>query len=461
MKDFTFYQITDLHLYADALLGSYGKYYDLKAAMDQKCMKESVKIIEAAFREMMDDKETDVIIISGDLTFDGEKASHALLLTLLKQLKDAGKRVYLTCATHDYNKIAQGYTEYGSFKVPSYSRDELEQLYYEYGWNEAVSIHEPSHSYALKIAQGLRFLMLNDDGDGEAFCGYDADQLDWIRAQAAEAKAQGERLIAVTHHPMLPPSKVYPVFSHRDMLGGYETTAPLFADLGIEYVFTGHTHMQSIETLDTEKGNRLYHINTGSITGYPGAYRRMTVTDSGIDVQTKILQDFDWDRGGLSAQDYMKKHFSDMIDDIFQSMEHDIEHFKLLARGFSMDAKTVDRLKPALKLLGKIVNSLTFKGLGRILFAADSVEACVADRKVKDFMVELILQMYSGVRIYTPDTPEYRAFLPFVARIGTFLHPKDHDGNDVSLTEIFKDLLYNCGEFDNADAFLPYRPTKE
>ncbi|MBR3552671.1 MAG: metallophosphoesterase [Clostridia bacterium] len=456
MNDFTFFQITDLHLFAAEQLGAHGKYYDLKAAMDQKCMKESVRIIEAAFDELVADKAVDTVIISGDVTFDGEKASHDLLLPLLQKMKDAGKRVYVMTATHDYAKIAQSYTEHGSFKVPSYTRDELETLYFDFGWNEAVSIHEPSHSYALKLAPGLRLLMLNDDGDGEAFCGYDADQLNWIKDQASEAKTDGARVIAVTHHPMLPPARIYPVFSHRDMLGGYETTAPFFADLGIEYIFTGHTHMQSIEYLDTDKGNRLYHVNTASITGYPAPYRKITVRDDGVDVQTKFLQDFDWDRGGLSVETYMKKHFTDMINDIFRSMEHDIEHFKLLARGFSMDAKTVDRLKPALKLLGKVINSLTFKGLGRILLVPGAVDPVVAGKKVKDFMLELILQMYSGVKVYTPDTPEYRAFMPMAQRVGKLLKLKDHAGNPVALEVLFQDLMFDTGAFDNTNAFLPY-----
>ena len=151
MKAPTFYHITDLHLYAADEIGSYGKYYDLKAQMDQKCMKESCAIIDGAFAEMAADKETDVIIISGDLTFDGEKASHDLLLQKLQTLKDAGKRVYLTTATHDYNKHALGFTDQGTFKVEQYPREKLRELYADYGWQEAVAEHKPSFSYAVKM----------------------------------------------------------------------------------------------------------------------------------------------------------------------------------------------------------------------------------------------------------------------------------------------------------------------
>ena len=456
MKKPTFYQITDLHLYAADEIGSYGRYYDIKAQMDQKCMQESAAIVDAAFAEMAADKETDVILISGDLTFDGEKASHDLLLKKLQTLKDAGKRVYVITATHDYNKFACGFTEQGSFKVEQYPREKLRELYADYGWQEAIAEHKPSFSYAVQLFPGWRFLMLNDDGDGEAFCGYNDDLLSWIKTQVREADAQGEKVIAVTHHPMLPPSKIYPIFSHRDMLGGYETTAPMFADLGIKYVFSGHTHMQSIKQLDTVRGNRLYHINTGSITGHPAPYRKVTIESDGLQVQTKHLQSFDWDLGGKTVDQYMKDHFLFMLNDIFDSMENDIDHFKELAKGFSMDEKRVDRLRPLLKMLGKMVNGVTIKGLARMFLVQNKVDPTVADVKVKDFMLELISNMYSGIRQYPPESKEYQSFMPIIQRIGRVIRLTDYYGVKVELTDLFDDLLYNVGPFDNNDAFLPF-----
>ena len=255
---------------------------------------------------------------------------------------------------------------------------------------------------------------------------------------------------------MLPPSQIYPVFSHRDMLGGYETTAPMFADLGIKYVFTGHTHMQSIKHIDTVRGNRLYHINTGSITGYPAPYRKVTIEQDGLDVQTKFLQSFDWDLGGKSVEQYMKDHFLFMLNDIFDSMENDIDHFKELARCFSMDAKTVDRLRPLIKLMGKVVNGITFKGLARMFFVSGKVDPAVADVKVKDFMLELISDLFSGERNYPPESKEYQAFMPIVQRIGKVVRLTDYYGVKADLGDLFDDLLYNVGDFDNTNAFLPF-----
>ena len=408
MKNPTFYQITDLHLYAGERIGSFGEAYDRKAQSDQKCMKESVAIIQSAFDAMAADKETDVVVITGDVTFDGEKASHDLLVEMLTQLKKSGKRIFVITATHDYRMNARRYTDSGAEPVEKYAREELREVDADFGWNEAVAEHPASMSYAVKMFPGWRFLMMNDDGP-EGYCGYKDDLLNWVKAQAADAKKDGERIIAFTHHPMLPPAQIYPMFSHGQMLYGYETTAPMFADLGIEFIFTGHTHMQSVSHLDTIRGGRLYHINTGSVIGHPAPYRKMTILPDGIDVKTLSVTAFDWDLGGQSVEEYMRDHF--------------------------------------LFMLG---------GLAKILLMPRAVQPSVKDVKVRDFLLDLISDLYSGKREFTPDTAIYQSFMPMAKRLGKLVRLTDYYGNRVHLEDLFEDLMTNVKEEDNTDVFLPF-----
>ena len=121
-----------------------------------------------------------------------------------------------------------------------------------------------------------------------------------------------------------------------------------------------------------------------------------------------------------------------------------------------MDAKTVDRLRPLIKLLGKMVNGVTFKGLAKMFLLSGKVDPSVADIKVRDFMVELVSNMYSGIRQYPPTSKEYQAFMPIVKRIGKVVRLTDYYGVKVELSDLFDDLLYNVGAFDNTNAFLPF-----
>ena len=78
------------------------------------------------------------------------------------------------------------------------------------------------------------------------------------------AHEAGDEVLAMTHHPVLPPSPIYPLFSRRDMLGDFEHTSTVLADAGVQFIFTGHTHMQNIAVKTTEKGNTIYDINTSA-----------------------------------------------------------------------------------------------------------------------------------------------------------------------------------------------------
>lgn len=457
MKNFSFYHLTDLHFYAAKEIGSNGESFELKASCDQKCMAESSDILDSVFDKLIGDKDCGTVVITGDLTFDGEKISHDVLVTKLQRLKDAGKQVYVTTATHDWNMEANKYDGSEVTALEKYDRKQLRERYNDFGWDAKISEVESSYSYSVIPAEGIRFLMLNDDGDGDEFCGFYDETLEWVKQQAKEAKEKGERVIAFTHHPALPPAEFYPLYSHKQMLGGYEKAVPMFADCGIEFIFTGHTHMQSISSLTTASGNKIYHVNTGCVTAFPAPYRKVTFLDNGLDIKTLNVDEVPFDLGGKTVEEYMCDHFDYMLEEIFNTMENDLERFKVLGKSFSLEESTISKFEPVFKTVGKIANRITFKQLGRLLFCGKYVDKCIENLKVKDFMLDVVRRLYSGLRCYTPDTAEYKAFMAFAKRIGRFIELKDSNTGDVVFIEdVVKDLLYDTGEIDNTNAFLPF-----
>ncbi len=446
MKTLSFYHLTDLHYYANEAIGSSGEIYKRKCELDQKCMAESGAIIDSAFKTISEDKETDIVLISGDLTFDGEKQSHDALTEKLTSLKNNGKRVFITFATHDFHMHARKYTdEEGETDLPKYTRAELRQIYNDFGYSEAIAVHENSYSYCVQLSDEVRLLALNDDGNFEDFCGYYDDLLKWIKEQVDDAHKNGCEIIAMTHHPVMDPSPIYPLFSHRDMLGGYEITTPMLADMGIKYVFVGHTHIHDIDYIDTLKGNRLYQINTAALTGYPLAYRKMEFSDEGMDVKTVQVKEIDWDLGGRDVLDYAKDHFTYMIRSIFDSLENDYDQFLTLSQGFSGDREKLLKLKPFLMKLGKTVNGLTFCKVCKFFGCGKYVEDSIKDNSFIEFICQVILNMYSGTENYSPDTPEYKAFIAVCKRLGKVIKLKDYHKRTVHLDELMADVLYDGG----------------
>ena len=85
-----FYLVTDLHHYAPTL-GTSGKAYEIWNNKEQKCLAETGAIIDAAFSKLIDDKDTNIVLIAGDLTSTGAMESQLDFLPKLRRLKEAGK----------------------------------------------------------------------------------------------------------------------------------------------------------------------------------------------------------------------------------------------------------------------------------------------------------------------------------------------------------------------------------
>lgn len=460
MADLKFYQITDLHHYAFEL-GTEGKAFEKICLSDQKCLAETGAMIDEYFNKIIEDTETNIVLITGDVTCNGARESHDDLVPRLQRLKDAGKKVYVTTGTHDYymdkgNGTGKAEKCVGDelLTATQTEREELLEIYKDFGLSEALSVHKPSHSYSVQLQEGYRLLCLNDDGD-EFFCGYYDDCLEWIQEQIDEAKKAGDYIFAVTHHPVLPPSPIYPLFSRRDMLGDYEKVSEFLADNGVKFIFTGHTHMMNIAKMTTKQGNDFYDINTSSAVGYPSAMRKVKMTDTEVQVDSVKIDNFDWDLKGMTVDEYTKVNFLQFLNAIFDSMAYDIDKLAELSTSFSMTPEKVYKFKGVLVPFGKFLQKATFGTIGKIFAINKDVDASIKNRLVKDFLLEVVTNVFYGDEPYTPDTPEYKAVSAlFNKRIKKILKLKKGTENIAEILDIILDgVLYDEAPSDWSGVF--------
>ena len=89
MKSVSFYLVTDTH-YLNNILEPGGEAFDKNMVTEQYFVKESGDIINAVFDKIIEDKETDIVILPGDLVKNGEKESHNGFIKSLYRLKEKG-----------------------------------------------------------------------------------------------------------------------------------------------------------------------------------------------------------------------------------------------------------------------------------------------------------------------------------------------------------------------------------
>ncbi len=414
LNDLNFFLVTDTH-YFDSSFKASGKAYEERSRTDQKCVAETGAVIDAGFKKLAEDKETEIILIPGDLVYRGEYQSHVGFREKLLKLKEKGKRIYLITARHDYSGEPVEFDGDKLIEVPGMPREELRDFYKDFGFDEAISEHKESMSYVVKLQEGFRLLALNCDGDCADFKGFWDDQTAWALEQIKQAHEEGDYIFAMTHYPLLPFSSVMNLIGDAK-LTDWEKRANEFADAGLSLIFTGHMHAQAVTSFTSKNGNEITDVQTGCFVGCPCAYRKVKIDGENVDIKSYTIEDFDWDKGGKTAAEYFQWRFDRMITDIVDAMAFDFAFFTRLFGGPEKNKK----LKGPITFVGKILQKLTLKKVGQLFWF--KVDKSIENRLVKDVMVELVRNVFVGDEPYTKGTPMYEVMETFLKR----LHPITH-----------------------------------
>ncbi len=320
--------ISDIHYFAPEL-GTSGAAFDAYIAQDRKLIAESSAISKATFDEL---KKSDakIVLISGDITKDGEKLSHQQFSKLLKDLEKSGKKVYVIPGNHDINNPeSNSYLNDKVTLVESVNPDQFKKIYSHFGYSEAISRDKNSLSYVVEPVAGLRIIAMDSAQYNENASlkspvtggKFSEDTYNWIKKQIIDSKAKGKTVIGFMHHGLLEHFNGEVQFFPDYVVGNWENISEEFADLGMEAVFTGHYHAQDISSKTTAAGNKIYDIETGSLVSYPCPYRIIEITKDNMTVESKTVSSIDYDTKGASFQDYSYNFLKTGIkDEVLPSM---------------------------------------------------------------------------------------------------------------------------------------------
>ena len=448
--------LTDTHYYCDKN-GTSGAAYDTANSRSQKLLAGSREVLESAFNQIKADNNSDIVLISGDVTNNGELNAHAEFIEMLRDLKAAGKKVYVITATHDFRDggFTEAYDGDNKIQTPTASRDMLFDMYREFGPDEAISVHRDSMSFVVQLCDGYRLFALNDDRNLNGKSGFSDECFEWISQQAKKAKAENQFIIAMTHHPLIAPCPIYKIIGKGDMLGDYDKRLPQLADLGVQFMFTGHTHIHNTSVYQSERGNIIYDICSASPIGYPGAFREVIFDrdNNYVDVKTLFVETPDsMKKEGKDLRNVLENQLIGVIKNMIKVAGEDIDKFAYAAQAISIKPKLIYKIGWILKPIFKFINSLklgtvakwTKKETG--LRPADYKE--IKDIKVVDVISELVLNLFGGESKYTPETPMYKIVMGFLGIIDSILRILHIDLKKIikvvpSASELVEPLLFN------------------
>ena len=287
--------MSDLHYFSPSLWSDCADYTTAENS-DRKMFKESAAILDAALASIVAAKPN-IVFIPGDLTKDSEEIcheeAHAKIVAAREQLRAAGvdTKFFVINGNHDVNNsngldFSSGAAVQAQLADPARFRE----IWADCGYGEDSILYAPdstsagSLSYVARPAEGITLIAVDS-------CKYSADQTDsgidehetsgiigqdllnWITAKASEARANGDVVIVMQHHGVVPHFDDEPTLLGEYLVDNYEAVAPAYADAGVSIVLTGHMHANDISAYTSAAGNTLHDVETDSLATYPSYIR--------------------------------------------------------------------------------------------------------------------------------------------------------------------------------------------
>lgn len=323
-QDITMFVATDIHYLAPELTDQGSAYQKYLSSGDGRQLNYVDEIVNA-FMNDINKKKPDILIISGDLTNNGEKESHRKISEKLKELEEStGTSIYVIPGNHDIdNPWSRGFKGDEQYISDTISAKDFKRIYNDFGYGEAISKDKHSLSYLAAPSEDVWLLMLDtNEYQQNDKLGFPAtngkikeETLEWIKKCCKLAKEKNARIITVMHHNLFNHSST---LHYGFTLDNATEAERVFKECGLNLVLSGHIHIQDIKSRG-EGQDATYDITTSSLSVYPEQYGVLQFIPSrGFDYRTSRTDVAGWaeengskDPNLLDFSEYSKKHLTE------------------------------------------------------------------------------------------------------------------------------------------------------
>lgn len=321
--------ISDLHYLSPTLFDTGEAFSYIEKTAAGKELRYGKERMDALLEQVKRDKPKH-LLVSGDLTLNGEKQSMLELAEYFGKMEKAGTQVQVIPGNHD---IASGWAR--AFKgdqqevVAQVSHKDFAEIFVDFGYNQAANRDAHSLSYLSKVSSNLWFIMLDSNiySDGMGKGGpktngrIKKETLDWMEEQLQAAEEAGVQALPVVHHNVL---RQHHMLSKGYTLDNTIDVKRLLDRYGVQFGFSGHTHAQNIVSEDLGKTTYTEVVN-GAFSVYPAVIGQVTVDKSGLDYQKGQLDTAFWAKKAQPTNPDLREltaHMQSVFDNSSDIMVH-------------------------------------------------------------------------------------------------------------------------------------------
>lgn len=255
---------------------------------DGKMVTYADEILDVFIKDVKE-QEPDLVILTGDLTFNGEKGSHEGLASKLKSLTNDGILVAVLPGNHDVDNIyAKGYGKEDYFDVEKTNAEDFQKIYHELGYQLAVASHQDSLSYRIDLNDDYSLLMM--DSTAHELTGQVLDtggfftdsSMQWLNHQLKDIKSQKKIPLMAMHHNLTDHNDL---LNYQYTINDHQKIADLLESYQVPFVLSGHIHCQNIKKI-----NNIYDIASSSLLNAPLQYGVIELNKEKMNYHTQSLK---------------------------------------------------------------------------------------------------------------------------------------------------------------------------
>ena len=247
-KKTSFWVISDTHLIADSLHDDGQAFSQMQKTSQGKDLYYQETAL-SAFVRMAEEKKPAAIIVTGDVTFNGERVSAERFAEIFKPLTKT--KLLVLPGNHD---IYDGWAREFHGKKQYYAGQISPRMWrniFRTSYETAVSVDNSSLAYSVQLNPDYLLILAdsNDYGKEEsstapATAGFlGKEQRKWIKEQLQYASQNNLRVIFCMHHNLYVHS---PAVNKGYVVDDYRELRKLLAQYNVKLVFSGHIHAQNI-----------------------------------------------------------------------------------------------------------------------------------------------------------------------------------------------------------------------
>ena len=247
-KKTSFWVISDTHLIADSLHDHGQAFSQMQKTSQGKDLYYQETAL-SAFVRMAQKKKPAAIIVTGDVTFNGERVSAEKFAEIFKPLEET--QLLVLPGNHDiYDSWAREFRGKKQYYAGQISPRMWRNIF-KTSYKNAVSVDDKSLAYSVQLNPNYLLILADSNEYGKeesttapATAGFlGREQRRWIKAQLQYASENNLQVIFCMHHNLYVHN---PAVNKGYVVDAYRELRKLLAQYNVKLVFSGHIHAQNI-----------------------------------------------------------------------------------------------------------------------------------------------------------------------------------------------------------------------